>query len=622
MNIEPTGIAQEETAFFDPTDQQKTTEKCLWKRKDEARNAIPNDLPVITVSCYYSNDLHKDTSIVNIAQLTKPSRILIEQDSDPTLLNFKRETLGLPFEEQILLNDARYMHYSRNKKRIIIKDDILCRQNYNDLGEVSHLQVLLPGQLLKVLLQSLHGTAGKQPSISKMMQEIRQKYYFPSIATYVGNWVRDCEICIEDKRINNTRSTPDLIHIPEWDLGPEDLMQIDLLPELPPSGGYEIIITAIDVFSRYAFAYPVSNPTAVNTAKVIIDIMTRHAYLPTLIITDRGSVFASQVIHEVAETLGINLKHATTKHAQTIGVLERAHATIKTSLKMASGKYREQWHKYLPIAILNYNTTYHSSIDCEPSRVFHGRVPHNTLDHKIGLRFNPNIAPTTDFAEELLRRTKILYDKTKKNVMQSYIKYKKYYDKKAKASPLKEKDYCFILQPKADHQGSKIPFRDFRWIGPYLEEKVLPNNNYTVRKLNTNKIQILHRIRLRKNNPEKSPEDKHQETQWQVDDNIVVPQDDLYTIAWEAEFGGHLFDIPIIYTDPNAIDFDDSHTEGPDTVIVPRSYFHDSNNGQNRETCPISDPSVPQTPKPKLNGQSQDIETTTNLTQNDNAKHI
>ena len=236
VNIESTNIAQEETIFFDPTDQLETTEKKLWKRKEEDRNAIPNDPPVITVSCYYANDVHKDTTIVNIAQLTKPSRILIEQDSDPTLLNFKREMLGLPFDEQILLNDARYMHYSGNKKRIIIKDDILYRQYYNDIGQVSHLQVLLPGQLLKVLLQSLHGTAGKYPGNSKMMQKIRQKYYFHSIATYVRNWVRDCEICIQDKRINNTRITPELIHIPEWDLGPEDLMQIDLLPELPPSG--------------------------------------------------------------------------------------------------------------------------------------------------------------------------------------------------------------------------------------------------------------------------------------------------------------------------------------------------------------------------------------------------
>ena len=143
-----------------------------------------------------------------------------------------------------------------------------------------------------------------------------------------------------------------------------------------------------------------------------------------------------------------------------------------------------------------------------------------------------------------------------------------------------------------------------------------------MRKLNTNKTQILHRIPLRKCNPEKPPEDNYSEAQWQTDDNIVVPQDDLYTIAWEAEFGGHLIDIPIIYSDHNAIDFDDNRTQGPDTVIVPRSYFHDSTDGQIRETCPISDPSVPRTLTPTSNGQNQDIEICTDLTQNDNAKHV
>ena len=162
--------------------------------------------------------------------------------------------LGLPFDEQILLHDARYMHYSTNKKRIIIRGDILCRQYYNDPGEVNHSQILLPGQILKVLLHSLYGIAGKQPSASKMMQKNRQKFHFPSLTIYFRNWVRDCEICIQDKRVNNTRISPEVMHIPEWDLGPEDLMQINLLPELPPSVGYENINRAIDVFSRYAFA--------------------------------------------------------------------------------------------------------------------------------------------------------------------------------------------------------------------------------------------------------------------------------------------------------------------------------------------------------------------------------
>ena len=118
-------------------------------------------------------------------------------------------------------------------------------------------------------------------------------------------------------------------------------MQIDLLPELPPSGCNENIFTAKDVFSRYAFAYPFSKPTAVKTTKVLKDIMTGHAYLPALIITDKRSVFVSQFIHEVAEILGLNLKHATTEHEQTIGVLERAHATMKTFLKMATVEYRK-----------------------------------------------------------------------------------------------------------------------------------------------------------------------------------------------------------------------------------------------------------------------------------------
>ena len=121
--------------------------------------------------------------------------------------------------------------------------------------------------------------------------------------------------------------------------------------------------------------------------------------------------------------------------------------------------------------------------------------------------------------------------------MQSYLKYKEYYDRKAKAAPLKQNDYCFILQPIADHQGSRIPFRQYRWIGPYVVEKNLPNENYIVRKLNSNKTQILHRIRLRKYEPNTVLQDVRPEGNLQPDDEIVIPQDDLYVITWETNFG-------------------------------------------------------------------------------------
>ena len=353
----------------------------------------------------------------------------------------------------------------------------------------------------------------------------------------VKKWVQWCEICIKDENIKKTSITPELLYLPEWELGPEDALQIVLLPNLPPSGGYENIIPALEVFSRYLFAYPVTDASATSTAKVLIDIMTRHTYLPTTLITDKGTAFTSRLVDEIAKTLGIQIKCATTKHPQTIGKLERTHRNLKGNLKMASGEYRRQWHKYLKLAVLNHDTTYHSSLGCEPSRICHGRVPYNILDHRLGLNPNPKFLSTTDFAAEFQRRTQILIDKAKKNIMQSYLKYKEYYDRKAKAAPLEQGDYCFILQPLADHQGSKILFREFRWIGTCVIEKVLPNENYIVRRLNSNKTQILHRIRLRKYTPNATLQDNRPEGNLhnlQADDEIIIPQDDLYIISSET----------------------------------------------------------------------------------------
>ena len=318
---------------------------------------------------------------------------------------------------------------------------------------------------------------------------------------------------------------------------------MDILPNLPTSGGYDHIITAIDVFSRYLFAYPATRINATAVSKVIMDILCKHTYLPTTIITDLGTQFNAHVTHEIAGVLGIELKHATMKHAQTIGLLERTHASVKTHLKAATGEFRNNWHKYLPLAVLNHNTTYHASLGCEPSRVFHGRIPHNILDYQLGYNPNPRYQPQTDIAEEVQRRMQILLDQTKKNIMQSYLRYKAYYDRKAKAAPLETTDYCYNLNPKADTQTTKIPFREFRWCGPYKVEKVLPNNNYIVRRLGTNKTQLLHRIRLRKFTPQAPLADIFvRETDWQKDDQMIVSHDDLYAQSWNTNFGPNPFE--------------------------------------------------------------------------------
>ena len=191
----------------------------------------------------------------------------------------------------------------------------------------------------------------------------------------------------------------------------------------------------------------------------------------------------------------------------------------------------------------------------------------------------------------------------RKNIRQAYIKYKAYYDKNANASKLKEADYAYILQPKAGHQGSKIPFTDFRWVGPYIIEKVLPNNNYLVRKIGTNKTQVLHRMRMRQFTPRQPPADitvKPQE--YKSDPEVILNHDDLYARAWERDYEQPIFDVENdIEAPPNQREIpvqSDSSTEeirntpGNPHVCSPEIFPNRDELGDVTDTCPHMEPGV------------------------------
>ena len=82
------------------------------------------------------------------------------------------------------------------------------------------------------------------------------------------------------------------------------------------------------------------------------------------------------------------------------------------------------WHKYVSIAVLKYNTSYHASIGCELSRVFHGCMPYNILDIKLGIRPQESPSPDSQIAQDVLEQTDKSSQDVRKNAMQAYIKYK------------------------------------------------------------------------------------------------------------------------------------------------------------------------------------------------------
>ena len=103
-----------------------------------------------------------------------------------------------------------------------------------------------------------------------------------------------CKQGVKESRINVRLTRPPQQNPSDYMTGPEDAMQIDLVPELPPSGGYQNIDTVMAVFPRHLFAYPTTNQDAKLVARVIINIMTEHAFLPTTILSYKRLAFVSQ----------------------------------------------------------------------------------------------------------------------------------------------------------------------------------------------------------------------------------------------------------------------------------------------------------------------------------------
>ena len=85
-------------------------------------------------------------------------------------------------------------------------------------------------------------------------------------------------------------------------------------------------------------------------------------------------------------------------HQHLDGVLEGAHATLKTSVEVPCSEDRKQRHNCPPFPYLNYST---SSIDCKACPVFNGIDSHEVPDLKLGLKFYPNVILIASFGRKI-----------------------------------------------------------------------------------------------------------------------------------------------------------------------------------------------------------------------------
>ena len=435
-------------------------------------------------------------SFPDIAKLSNPFSLVEEQQEEKDIV----KVIGWLSKNEV--DNSRYLSFELRKyrkqfPRLIVWNQLLYRKFFDDTRKISVYQVCVSKHLRKEILYRLHNSKlSGQIGITRTVAEFRNRFYFPGFTEYLIDYIRNCLTCWQLKTAKNVTLRPPLQPVSSEQHYPGDVMQIDIIGPFD-SNQYRFALTAVDVFSKYIFAIPLSKTDRPTVSKSLVSIFFRYSYIPYMIIADLGSVFTSDLMHELASLLEIKLRHATLKHAQSVGVVERSHLSMKGIVRLASNQTGSDWHKWLDIAVFIHNTSYSSAIGCSPTLVFHGREPHKPLDVRFNIKAIQAAMPSSDFLVTLQDAMTQQFSRVKEKLVTMYHKYRSYYDDKAEAKPLELFSYCLLLNPRLVNQSDLSHKAVQIWLPLYRVEKVLTNSNYLIRKVGTPFTQCVHRIRLR-----------------------------------------------------------------------------------------------------------------------------
>ena len=115
------------------------------------------------------------------------------------------------------------------------------------------------------------------PGIANTMALLKQNYWWPNLKKDVEEYVKGCAICQANK-INTHHQKPHLYPITiDPDAQPFKVVTMDFITKLPPSQGYDSIltITAMTV-PRQHYSYPVARPLPVRGSQNFTCNMCTH----------------------------------------------------------------------------------------------------------------------------------------------------------------------------------------------------------------------------------------------------------------------------------------------------------------------------------------------------------
>jgi hypothetical protein len=256
------------------------------------------------------------------------------------------------------------------KDKFLLRNGRLFRRL--EFNELETLVPYLPKQERLEKMKQLHEVMGhlSSPSIA---ESLKRRWWWPNLSNDLVAFIRSCDHCQRFRSLDRPPPNP-MYPLPPPGI-PFHTWGIDFIEDLPETQrGNKHILDAICHATKRYVAKAVPDKSS-GTIALFLYELTLQFGAPSVVISDRGLGFMSQVLRDYLELLRTNHYPTTPYHPQCNGAVERAHAIVKPILESMTVGCVEKWDDFVPSVVFKMNIRTHSVTGFSPFQLCYGFNP-------------------------------------------------------------------------------------------------------------------------------------------------------------------------------------------------------------------------------------------------------
>jgi hypothetical protein len=306
-------------------------------------------------------------------------------------------------------------HLSSLWERLSVGEDGVLRRNRLDVQEeVVSQQIVVPRTLVQRVVRCIHDLG--HFGVARTIRAIQDSYYWPRLRVDVRDFIANCPVCLPRKgpKVMGSKVFP-----PVQFGAPLDCIVMDATVISPTSpNGYKFVLSAVDSFTRYAWAVPLRRVTARAVVDFLVSIFVEFG-CPRVLKTDEDTVNRAHLVKFLCRAFQVQRPGKIVYDPQSRAQVEVFHFGLQTFLAKATGASGERcWERLVPLYLMAYRAAPHSATQVSPYEALFGRPMLTPVD-LIATEQLPRVrgANPSEFLSSLRRHTDLLQDSIRAKIL-------------------------------------------------------------------------------------------------------------------------------------------------------------------------------------------------------------